>query len=386
MDATQLTELMGSHDFMQLQHQLHHNNNNYNTDGHNGLSSESAEGSSRPVRRATRRTSQLSNNTYDLEMTDSSSQSDDTSGGGGSSNGGGSTTNTGHPSGCSLGGDGPSGRGRVHHASSGACPSTIPPNSTSSNSSNANASRRRKGALNAKERNMRRLESNERERMRMHSLNDAFQSLREVIPHVEMERRLSKIETLTLAKNYIINLTHIILSKRNEEAAALELNSGAVGGVLLSNLTSESGGPVASGIALNSNAATLCFEDTLASGGPFDCALLAATDGSLLNATTVTASPAMQSIQSQALHLQTPMDQQQQQASHLPHHQQAIHGHGHLGASMSIQSQQQPRLILNGTTSVGLGVGIGVGVGVVNNATSFADINDNFDEPFREFL
>ncbi|EDW89938.1 protein dimmed [Drosophila yakuba] len=393
MDATQLTELMGSHDFMQLQHQLHHNNNNYNTDGHNGLSSESAEGSSRPVRRATRRTSQLSNNTYDLEMTDSSSQSDDTSGGGGSSNGGGSATNTGHPSGGSLGGQGPSSRVRVQQAGLGACASTIAANSASSNSSNANgnSNRRRKGALNAKERNMRRLESNERERMRMHSLNDAFQSLREVIPHVEMERRLSKIETLTLAKNYIINLTHIILSKRNEEAAALELNSGAVGGVLLSNLASESGGPVASGIAANSSAATLCFEDALANGGAFDCALLAATDGSLLNAATVTASPAMQSIQSQAIHLQTPMEQQQQQqTSHLPHHQQAIHGHGHLGASMSIQTQQQPTLILNGDTSVGLGVGIGVGVGVGvgvgNNAPNFSDINDNFDEPFREFL
>lgn len=35
--------------------------------------------------------------------------------------------------------------------------------------------RRKKGTLNAKERNLRRLESNERERMRMHSLNDAFQ-------------------------------------------------------------------------------------------------------------------------------------------------------------------------------------------------------------------
>ncbi|EDV54439.1 protein dimmed [Drosophila erecta] len=392
MDATQLTELMGSHDFMQLQHQLHHNNNNYNTDGHNGLSSESAEGSSRPVRRATRRTSQLSNNTYDLEMTDSSSQSDDTSGGGGSSNGGGSATNTGHPSGGSLGGQGPSSRGRVQQTSLGVCSSTIAPNSASSNSSNANgnANRRRKGALNAKERNMRRLESNERERMRMHSLNDAFQSLREVIPHVEMERRLSKIETLTLAKNYIINLTHIILSKRNEEAAALELNSGAVGGVLLSSLASESGGPVASGIPTNSSATTLCFENALANGGAFDCALLAATDGSLLNAATVTASPAMQSIQSQAIHLQTPMEQQQQQASHLSHHQQAIHGHGHLGASMSVQTQQQPTLILNGNTSVGMGVGIGVGVevgvGVGNNAPNFADINDNFDEPFREFL
>lgn len=33
-----------------------------------------------------------------------------------------------------------------------------------------------------------------------------FQSLREVIPHVKKERRLSKIETLTLAKNYIVAL------------------------------------------------------------------------------------------------------------------------------------------------------------------------------------
>lgn len=77
-----------------------------------------------------------------MEMTDSSSQSDDTSGGGGSSNGGGS-------------GPRPSSRGR--------------------NSSGTNPNRRRKGTLNAKERNLRRLESNERERMRMHSLNDAFQ-------------------------------------------------------------------------------------------------------------------------------------------------------------------------------------------------------------------
>lgn len=70
---------------------------------------------------------------FDPEMTDSSSQSDDTSGCGGATN-----TRT--------------SRGR-----------------------SATNSRRRKGQLNAKERNLRRLESNERERMRMHSLNDAFQ-------------------------------------------------------------------------------------------------------------------------------------------------------------------------------------------------------------------
>lgn len=108
----------------------------------------------------------------------------------------------------------------------------------------------------ARERTLRRLESNERERMRMHSLNDAFQvhrghyyftphlderansdsnrdrrraseqdasvsclfqSLREVIPHVTKERRLSKIETLTLAKNYIVALTDVICAMRREE-------------------------------------------------------------------------------------------------------------------------------------------------------------------------
>lgn len=79
------------------------------------------------------------------------------------------------------------------------------------------AGRRRRCGVSARERNMRRLESNERERMRMHSLNDAFEQLREVIPHVKMERKLSKIETLTLAKNYIMALTNVICEMRGEE-------------------------------------------------------------------------------------------------------------------------------------------------------------------------
>lgn len=71
--------------------------------------------------------------------------------------------------------------------------------------------RRRRQHSSAKERNVRRLESNERERQRMHKLNNAFQALRETIPHVKMDKKLSKIETLTLAKNYIKALTAIIL-------------------------------------------------------------------------------------------------------------------------------------------------------------------------------
>ncbi|XP_015926552.1 class A basic helix-loop-helix protein 15 [Parasteatoda tepidariorum] len=83
--------------------------------------------------------------------------------------------------------------------------------------SGANSSRRKRNTLSARERNLRRLESNERERMRMHSLNDAFQALREVIPHVSRERKLSKIETLTLAKNYIMALTNVICDMRGEQ-------------------------------------------------------------------------------------------------------------------------------------------------------------------------
>ncbi|RZF34943.1 hypothetical protein LSTR_LSTR015606 [Laodelphax striatellus] len=92
--------------------------------------------------------------------------------------------------------------------------------------------RRRKTVLNAREKNIRRLESNERERMRMHSLNDAFQSLREVIPHVTKERRLSKIETLTLAKNYIMALTNMICQMRGHDSPYEQGGSSSKGGPL----------------------------------------------------------------------------------------------------------------------------------------------------------
>ncbi|XP_040032526.2 class A basic helix-loop-helix protein 15 [Gasterosteus aculeatus] len=71
--------------------------------------------------------------------------------------------------------------------------------------------RRRQHGSGAKERSVRRLESNERERQRMHKLNNAFQALREAIPHVNTDKKLSKIETLTLAKNYIKALTTIVV-------------------------------------------------------------------------------------------------------------------------------------------------------------------------------
>ena len=77
---------------------------------------------------------------------------------------------------------------------------------------------KRRKVHSARERNLRRLESNERERMRMHSLNDAFCELRDVVPHLKIGRKLSKIETLKLAKNYIKALTNVIFEMKGDKA------------------------------------------------------------------------------------------------------------------------------------------------------------------------
>ncbi|KAL2722897.1 protein dimmed-like [Vespula maculifrons] len=64
------------------------------------------------------------------------------------------------------------------------------------------------------------------------ALNDAFELLREVIAHVKRKRKLSKTETLTLAKNYITALTNLIHETCGEEQPCTfvdgeyDLNSG----------------------------------------------------------------------------------------------------------------------------------------------------------------
>jgi Helix-loop-helix DNA-binding domain. len=49
----------------------------------------------------------------------------------------------------------------------------------------------------------RRLAANARERRRMNNLNDAFDRLRDVIPSLGNDRKLSKYETLQMAQSYI---------------------------------------------------------------------------------------------------------------------------------------------------------------------------------------
>lgn len=88
--------------------------------------------------------------------------------------------------------------------------------SSSSSSTSTNRRRRRNSSSTINENTTNgddltdlRLKINSRERKRMHDLNSALESLREVIPYARNPsvRKLSKMATLLLARNYIVMLT-----------------------------------------------------------------------------------------------------------------------------------------------------------------------------------
>ncbi|XP_030589587.1 neurogenic differentiation factor 4 [Archocentrus centrarchus] len=64
----------------------------------------------------------------------------------------------------------------------------------------------------------RRLKANARERSRMHGLNDALDNLRRVMPCYSKTQKLSKIETLRLARNYIWALSEVLESGQSPES------------------------------------------------------------------------------------------------------------------------------------------------------------------------
>ncbi|XP_041717834.2 neurogenic differentiation factor 6-A [Coregonus clupeaformis] len=67
---------------------------------------------------------------------------------------------------------------------------------------------------------IRRQEANARERSRMHGLNDALDCLRKVVPCYSKTQKLSKIETLRLAKNYIWALSEILSTGKRPDLLA----------------------------------------------------------------------------------------------------------------------------------------------------------------------
>lgn len=64
----------------------------------------------------------------------------------------------------------------------------------------------------------RRVKANARERTRMHGLNDALENLRQVMPCYSKTQKLSKIETLRLARNYIWALSEVLESGQSTES------------------------------------------------------------------------------------------------------------------------------------------------------------------------
>lgn len=66
----------------------------------------------------------------------------------------------------------------------------------------------------------RRVKANARERSRMHGLNDALENLRGIMPCHSKTQKLSKIETLRLARNYICALSEALEGGLSTESRA----------------------------------------------------------------------------------------------------------------------------------------------------------------------
>lgn len=70
-----------------------------------------------------------------------------------------------------------------------------------------------------------RCNANARERYRTHSVNSAFVALRHLIPTEPKNRKLSKIETLRLAKSYIAHLDAILMTDGSIKQPCLKKTS-----------------------------------------------------------------------------------------------------------------------------------------------------------------
>ncbi|XP_036618207.1 neurogenin-2 [Trichosurus vulpecula] len=111
----------------------------------------------------------------------------------------------------------------------------------------------------------RRLKANNRERNRMHNLNAALDALREVLPTFPEDAKLTKIETLRFAHNYIWALTETLRLADHCGAGGVGGGAGGLPGALFSDpaVLLSPGGASA---ALNS-----CGADSPSSASTWSC-------------------------------------------------------------------------------------------------------------------
>uniref|UniRef100_A0A674IGP8 Neurogenin 2 n=1 Tax=Terrapene triunguis TaxID=2587831 RepID=A0A674IGP8_9SAUR len=122
----------------------------------------------------------------------------------------------------------------------------------------------------------RRLKANNRERNRMHNLNAALDALREVLPTFPEDAKLTKIETLRFAHNYIWALT---------ETLRLADHCGAAGlpGALFPEavLLSPGGAPASTDSSPSPASSWSCTNSPLSSASSsYSCTLSPASPGS----------------------------------------------------------------------------------------------------------
>lgn len=98
----------------------------------------------------------------------------------------------------------------------GKIPKKSKPKKSKSNSRNSNSSPPSPNVL-----KKRRLAANARERRRMNGLNVAFNKLREVVPNLGDDQKLSKFETLQMAQTYIVALCDLLERGVDEKGYSL---------------------------------------------------------------------------------------------------------------------------------------------------------------------
>jgi len=126
-------------------------------------------------------------------------------------------------------------RQRQRRAGSAVVGTSTPSRSRCSSSSSVGRHRAAVTASDDPELQQLRLKVNSRERRRMHDLNSALDALREVMPyaHGPSVRKLSKIATLLLAKNYILMLNRSMEEMRRLLPPEYLQRLGAVGAAAL---------------------------------------------------------------------------------------------------------------------------------------------------------
>ena len=69
---------------------------------------------------------------------------------------------------------------------------------------------------------LRRIRANNRERRRIQAINDAMEALRRVIPNTNNKRKLTKLELLRLAQDYIRDLSETLHANKHEYVEEIE--------------------------------------------------------------------------------------------------------------------------------------------------------------------